>query len=110
CRDNIEEDILIRENVNFLTYVLMYTGMIIACTSALLFSSMVKVFRNEHRNFWYSLGTFFSSSMLVSFIEVSLYALLNAFVGYFLPGQHAIDNYTINWNRFGLYFLFMWLL
>ena len=50
CRGNIEEDLLIRENVNYLTYVLLYTGMIISCTSALLYSSFVKVFRNEHRN------------------------------------------------------------
>lgn len=50
CQANIQEDILIRENVNFLTYVLMYTGMIITGTSAMLFSSYVKVFRNEHRN------------------------------------------------------------
>lgn len=59
---------------------------------------------------WYSLGSFFWSSLLISFIEVSLYALFNACLGYFLPAQHAIDNYTINWSRFGLYFLFMWLL
>lgn len=56
------------------------------------------------------MSSWFWSSLIISFIEVSLYALFNACLGYFLPAQHAIDNYSINWSRFGLYFLFMWLL
>ena len=33
-----------------------------------------------------------------------------AFTNYFLSNQHAIDHYTINWNRFSLYFIIVWLL
>lgn len=50
CTANVQEDVLIRENIMFLTFVILYTGMIIVCTSALLYSSFVKVFKSEHRN------------------------------------------------------------
>ena len=50
CTGNVQEDVKIRENICFLTFVILYTGMIIVCSSAILFSSFVKVFKSEHRN------------------------------------------------------------
>ena len=56
------------------------------------------------------MGSFYWSTNLISILELSIYVLTISTFAYFSSGQHAIDNYTINWNRYGQYTLSVWLL
>lgn len=59
---------------------------------------------------WYSMFVFYWSVFVVSFIELTLFSAWVAFLSYFFPAQHTIDNNTVNWNRFGQYSLFIFLM
>jgi len=50
CIEIIETDILLRENLTFLNYALIYAGVVCVISSAVFFGANVKVFRSEHRN------------------------------------------------------------
>ena len=50
CINDLHETSLVAENNTFHGYTVLLVGFLIMCTSAILFSPIVKVFRNEHRN------------------------------------------------------------
>src|SRR5699024_8919099 len=50
---------------------------------------------------WYSLGTFYWSISLAALVELTIFILLIAGLGYFGSEQHAVDGYSVNWRRLG---------
>ncbi|KAH9527945.1 Cytoplasmic dynein 1 light intermediate chain 1, variant 2 [Dermatophagoides farinae] len=77
----------------------------------------LSLFRNEHRNRWYSLGTFFWSYLFVRFIEMNMFTLVTTILVYFPSGHHTIEPlsmtdagmFQINWSRFGHFLGLFWL-
>lgn len=59
---------------------------------------------------WYSLGVFFWSSTITSFLELTFTSTLLSLMTYFLSSQHAADEYSINWTRLRFYIIFLYLL
>lgn len=50
CNNELKNNSLLSENFNYLSFSIMIIGILQMTTSAVLFSPLVKVFRNEHRN------------------------------------------------------------
>lgn len=106
-----------------LIMLLMATGI---GFNAIMLDDLFKVFRNEHQNGmmyskdffndfllfflgWYSLATFFWSFQIVHLIKFTVIALHITLVHY-LTGGYLLVDYSFNWNRFGHFLLFNWLL
>ncbi len=105
CENDFLRNLLLTENINYICLNRAVQAYIIMCTSTMLYSSLVKVFRNEHRNRWYSLGVFFFSTSLVSIVQILLLSIVLATSSYFAVSEHAIDGFVVNWHRFGHYLL-----
>ena len=58
---------------------------------------------------WYSLGVFYWSNTLVSLVQLCIISTFYATLGYFFSEQHAVDGYSINWNRYGQFVFVVWL-
>ncbi|XP_075585843.1 uncharacterized protein LOC124495081 [Dermatophagoides farinae] len=109
CRDRLHAEALTNEyRINQWLYMTL-VSLSIMCMSSLFFNPILKVFRNEHRNKWYSLGTFYWSFTVVRFIELTIIACLISLVAYFAIDHLYIDHYQMNWNRFANFFYFIWL-
>ena len=50
CTNELDNDSLLSENINYLGFCLLLVVLVHMCTSAVAFAPLVKVFRNEHRN------------------------------------------------------------
>uniref|UniRef100_A0A6P6Y7W5 ABC transporter G family member 3-like n=1 Tax=Dermatophagoides pteronyssinus TaxID=6956 RepID=A0A6P6Y7W5_DERPT len=80
---------------------------VIACITVLEFMPLMKIFRNEHRNHWYSLGAFNFSFMTIKIIELALISAYTTGMMYFFIDHTYVDDYQINFNRLAHYFLFL---
>ncbi|XP_075585835.1 uncharacterized protein LOC124495078 isoform X2 [Dermatophagoides farinae] len=109
CRDKLHAEALTNDYKMNQWYWLNLTALAILCMSSLFFNPILKVFRNEHRNQWYSLGTFYWAFMIVRFIELTIMAGFIGLVAYFIIDHLYVDHYQMNWNRFGNYVYFIWL-
>lgn len=74
-----------------------------------LFVPIVKVFRSEHRNCWYSIATFYCSLTIIQLIESVLYVTTTTALIYFTMDFLYLDQYRMNWSRFGYFLFFYWL-
>lgn len=105
CENDFFRNLLLTENINYICLNRAVQAYIIMCTSTMLYSSLVKIFRNEHRNRWYSLGVFYCSTNLVSILQIFLFSIILSSTSYFSVSEHAIDDYALNWFRMGHYLL-----
>lgn len=105
CENDFLRNLLLTENINYICLNRAVQAYIIMCTSTMLYSSLVKVFRNEHRNRWYSLGVFYFSTNLVSILQIFFFSFVLSTTSYFSVSEHAIDDYALNWSRMGHYLL-----
>ncbi len=112
-----------QRSVHYLAYVLLISGFTVLIIATSLYSATLKSLQAEHRNRWYSLGVFYTSTMIVTALELSITVLLITTFSYFLSGQHAVDAFyqradnadhfwitSLNWTRFSFYLLFIALL
>ncbi|OTF82574.1 hypothetical protein BLA29_008990, partial [Euroglyphus maynei] len=67
----------------FQTNLIWVSGVTVMCVSTISFLKIIKILRNEHRNKWYSLGTFCISYNIVRFIEISMVAVYVVILNYF---------------------------
>ncbi|KAH9493660.1 ABC protein, sub ABCG [Dermatophagoides farinae] len=94
----------------FLTNIIWISGATTISISAISFIQMMKIFINEHRNKWYSLVAFYLSFNLVRLFEFTLVAIFLTIFNYFTVNHLYIDQYRIDWQRFGYYVYFTWLI
>ncbi|XP_046913707.2 uncharacterized protein LOC124494563 [Dermatophagoides farinae] len=87
----------------------MLISVSIVSINSMSFDHILKVFRNEHRNQWYGLGTFFFPFMILRNIQLAIITVFINTVAYFSIDHLYVDNYQMNWNRFGHYFYFSYL-
>ncbi|OTF69686.1 hypothetical protein BLA29_005076, partial [Euroglyphus maynei] len=109
CRDKLHAEALTENHKMNQWLNLTLISISIMCMSSLFFNPLLKVFRNEHRNQWYSLGTFYCSFTIVRFIEMTIVACFIGTVAYFSIDHLYIDHYQMNWYRFGNFIYFIWL-
>ncbi|XP_075680900.1 uncharacterized protein LOC113790209 [Dermatophagoides pteronyssinus] len=109
CRDKLHAESLTYDYKMNQWYWLNLVGLAILCMSSLFFNPILKVFRNEHRNQWYSLGTFYWAFMIIRFIELTIMAGFIGLVAYFVIDHLYVDHYQMNWNRLGNFIYFIWL-
>ena len=74
--------------------------------STFLISNFIFIFPNQG---WYSLGVFYSSTTVITFLELNLTAFYLTLLTYFLSNQHVVDDHAINWHRLTTYTAFIWL-
>ncbi|KPM08599.1 ABC transporter sub-family G-like protein 16 [Sarcoptes scabiei] len=113
CSQRLDDDSLMESYVNYQSYCLMLMGFGMIGMGSIVFAPLLKVFRNEHRNRWYSMGTFFWSYLLVRFVEMTIFTILITITIYFPTGHYRVDliesNSYLNWNRFGHFLALFWL-
>lgn len=112
CAEQLNEDYLMNSYVIYQAFAVMLMGYGTIVPGAMVFAPLLKVFRNEHRNRWYSLGTFFVSYWLIGLVEMTIFTILNTTIVYFASGHHYIDNvepFNFNFNRFFYFFGNLWL-
>ncbi|KAH9511043.1 hypothetical protein DERF_009529 [Dermatophagoides farinae] len=109
CRDKLYAEALADDyEMNQWFFIILF-GMSIVSISSMFFDPILKVFRNEHRNQWYGLGTFYWAFIVVRFFQLTIMSVFIGTVAYFSVDHLYVDNYQMNWNRFGHYLYFTWL-
>ncbi|KAH7636495.1 abc transporter sub-family g-like protein 3 [Dermatophagoides farinae] len=109
CHDNLRNS---AHHDSFIMHQSMTTLFISSVAMGLacfLFVPILKVFRNEHRNRWYSVGTCFWSLTLIQLIESILYVLTSTSLIYFTMDFLYLDQNQFNWTRFGHFLFFYWI-
>ncbi|OTF73707.1 hypothetical protein BLA29_008287, partial [Euroglyphus maynei] len=109
CRDKLYADALADDYKMNQWFFVILISMSMVSINSLIFDPILKVFRNEHRNRWYSLTTFFFPFMLIRSLQLTIVSLFIALCEYFTVDHLYIDNYHLNWTRFGNFFYFIWL-
>ncbi|OTF78533.1 hypothetical protein BLA29_008427, partial [Euroglyphus maynei] len=109
CREKLYDEALTDDYRMHQMFEFLLTSVSIIGMSSLFFHPLLKVFRNEHRNQWYSLGTFYWAFMIVRFIEINLLTCFIEMVSYFSIDHLYVDNNSLNWYRFGNYLYFFWI-
>nr|XP_027196357.1 ABC transporter G family member 16-like [Dermatophagoides pteronyssinus] len=109
CQDKLEDDYRIEFYGYYQSMIVMLMGYVLNAISSLTFSSLINVFKNEHRNGWHSVGVSYWSVVFVRLIDFTILALLITTLMYFLIDHTFIDDGYFNWFRFGNFFLFMWM-
>ena len=107
---DINHSSLVMENICFLSYSFMFIGYLIICCSTQFFLPLVKVFKSEHRNYWYSATVFYWSSLVLSTVQVTCLALVMSCSSYLFTRQFHADVGEFNWHRFSCYIFLIWLL
>ncbi|KPM03255.1 ABC transporter sub-family G-like protein 5 [Sarcoptes scabiei] len=110
CQEELDNRLLTE---NYVNYQLAFTDMLQVISigmSAIMLIDILRVFYNEHRNGWYSLGTFFWAFQLIFLAYLTVFSFNSTFFGYLTARYYSIDKFGMNWYRFGNFFLFYWLL
>ncbi|KPM09555.1 ABC transporter sub-family G-like protein 19 [Sarcoptes scabiei] len=95
--------------INYQATSMLFLTIIQVTINSILFIPLLKMFRNEHQNYWYSMSTFYWAFILIRFIETSFMALIITSFIYFPTGHHHIDPDGMNWSRFGYFFFYIWI-
>ena len=48
--NQLDDDAMVKQNAHYLSYTVLMVGFIFITTSSVLYTTLVKVFRSEHRN------------------------------------------------------------
>ncbi|KAH7644308.1 abc transporter-like protein 17 [Dermatophagoides farinae] len=107
CFQQLEDEHNVDQYRLYLGMANTINGFAIACLSVLEFMSLIRIFRNEHRNQWYSLGTFYWSFMIIKLIELALISGYITVMIYFFIDHTYVDDNEINLNRLAHFFLFI---
>ncbi|XP_046916781.2 uncharacterized protein LOC124497203 [Dermatophagoides farinae] len=109
CQDELDDNNRIEFYAFYQSLILMLIGYSLSGISSLTFSSLIKIFKNEHRNGWYSVGVSYWSVIIVRLIDFTILALHVTIMMYFLIDHTHVDDGQFNWYRFGNFFLFIWM-
>ncbi|XP_027205546.2 uncharacterized protein LOC113799154 [Dermatophagoides pteronyssinus] len=109
CKEKLEESFQIEFYNYYQCMIIMLMGYTISAVSSLTFTSLIKVFKNEHRNRWHSVGVSYWPVVIVRLIDFTILALHTTTLIYFLIDHTFIDDGYFNWYRFANFFLFMWM-
>lgn len=107
---DIHDSSLVMENICFQSYSFMFIGYLIICCSTQFFLPLVKVFKSEHRNYYYSTGVFYWSTLVLSVVQITCLAIVMSTSSYFFTRQFNADVENFNWHRFSSYTFLIWLL
>nr|XP_046914359.1 ABC transporter G family member 30-like [Dermatophagoides farinae] len=109
CREKLYDEALTDDYRMHQMFDIVLISLSVLGMSCLFFHPILKVFRNEHRNQWYSLGTFFWAFLIVRCIELTILTGFIGMISYFSIDHLYVDNNQLNWNRFGnfLYFVLL---
>lgn len=96
------------ENLNYIYFNRLFQGFAFALVGVVTSNSLIPIFKSEHRNRWYSTTVFFVSTLIVNIVSVTIYTVVLSTMAYFVVSEHAIDSYSINWNRIIFYQFLTW--
>nr|XP_027202656.1 ABC transporter G family member 2-like [Dermatophagoides pteronyssinus] len=91
----------------FVTNIIWVSSAPITAISAIIIIKMFKILHNEHRNKWYSYGTFYISFIIVRLIECIIVGTFIALFYYFNINHIYVDDYHLNWKRIGHFIYFI---
>ena len=109
CHDNLRNSAHHDSFIMHQSMTTLFISSIAMGLACFLFIPILQVFRNEHRNRWYSVGTFFWSLTLIQLIESILYVLTSTSLIYFTMDFINLDQNQFNWTRFGYFLFFYWI-
>ncbi|XP_046916133.2 uncharacterized protein LOC124496639 isoform X1 [Dermatophagoides farinae] len=109
CLEKIKDDYRVEFYLNFQCLFIMMLGYLLSGISSLTLSSLMKIFKNEHQNGWYSVGVSYWSIVIVRLIDFTIIALYVTTLMYFLIDHRYVDNGQFNSHRFTSFFLFLWM-
>ncbi|XP_027199533.2 ATP-binding cassette subfamily G member 4-like [Dermatophagoides pteronyssinus] len=109
CYERLNNEINTNEYIIYLWYCQCISGYSIMILSTISISSMLKMFRNEHRNHWYHFGVLFIAITMITFIHLGLLSWLIGTMIYFSVNHSYVDQYRLNWYRIIHFISFIWL-
>ncbi|KAF7491659.1 ABC transporter G family member 40 [Sarcoptes scabiei] len=109
CYDNLQNSAHHDSFIMHQSMTTLFISSVAMGMACFLFVPIVKVFHNEHRNCWYSITTFYCSLTLIQLIESVLYVLTSTSLIYFTMDFLYLDQYRMNWIRFGHFLFFYWI-
>ncbi|KAH7643971.1 abc transporter-like protein 17 [Dermatophagoides farinae] len=109
CVDKLNDEDYNAQYKAFMGHCTLDFALILIIVNIISFMKIFKVFCNEHRNQWYSLGTFYISFSIVHFIELCFISSYIVVLLYFLIDHSYVDGHQMNWLRLGNMIYFRWM-
>ncbi|OTF84021.1 hypothetical protein BLA29_003477, partial [Euroglyphus maynei] len=109
CFDELNDEDYNSQYKAFMGHSILDFSLILIIINIVSFLQILKVFRNEHRNQWYSLGAFYIPFSIVHFIELSFISAYIVVLLYFLIDHSYVDGNQMNWYRLGNMIYFRWM-
>ncbi|XP_054157346.1 uncharacterized protein LOC128955701 [Oppia nitens] len=87
CFNQLTDDSLLDQNLKYQAFTSVLVMFIQICTTTLTFTADVKIFMGEHRNKWYSTGSYYMAKNIVELIPTIIFSINYAFINYYISGQ-----------------------
>ncbi|XP_027204920.2 uncharacterized protein LOC113798562 isoform X1 [Dermatophagoides pteronyssinus] len=109
CQDRVHSRFMVDMYFHYQGFAIAFFGFLLIGLSSIVYSELMKIIDNEHRNGWCNINVFYWSITLIRLLELIILTLLTTLLVYFLANHNYVDNGHFNWNRFGHFAFFFFL-